>query len=305
MALVIEPCVENALCDFLRQKNINNFKLILSEACSEGDNQLSRLYKVKVVPDMRCSTNDDNDQMLDLKYVCKVTIKNEARRKFQNIRSLFLREIYFYNDILKQFKNLESEFNLEPAARLYETPECVYFSDTFPELIVMPDVAFEGYSMFNRHETLDFQHVHLALTTLGKFHALSFVLRDKKPDIFKDIVETVKEDTLFPDGRDNKDKIEITMFITPFSREYFKISLNHLKANSNEFQNYDKIIQTFEYIRDNLLTILVDAVKGKFCEPYAILCHGDFWNNNLMYKKNVCMYIKVCSYIYIIYFQLE
>lgn len=35
------------------------------------------------------------------------------------------------------------------------------------------------------------------------------------------------------------------------------------------------------------MAALLKCVDGKSSEPYSVICHGDCWNNNLLYKTKV------------------
>lgn len=38
------------------------------------------------------------------------------------------------------------------------------------------------------------------------------------------------------------------------------------------------------------MAALLKCVDGKSSEPYSVICHGDCWNNNLLYKTKVIGY---------------
>lgn len=47
--------------------------------------------------------------------------------------------------------------------------------------------------MYDRIKQMDFAHTSLAFSALGRFHALSFALRDQMPEVFESKVATLKE----------------------------------------------------------------------------------------------------------------
>lgn len=40
------------------------------------------------------------------------------------------------------------------------------------------------------------------------------------------------------------------------------------------------------------MDMVKELTTGKLAEPYAVICHGDCWNNNMLFKNEVCMEVK-------------
>lgn len=276
---------KHAFKDILISKSVSDYDLAVSIGTHVGDNHLSKMTKVQVQMTDKALPKEIREQ--SLQYVVKKALKHEARRKYQNVRALFLRESYFYNMIVKVYNSLQTERRLPNNLRFHELAECAYTCCVrMDEFFIFNDLQLDGFSMFNRHEPLDYNHVELTLRTLGKFHALSFGLRFCKPDVFKDVVDNIRSDTLFPDER-RAESEDVTMHIETFSRKYFDITIETIKNDGKtEFKNIEETVANVKYVQDNLLSILVESVKGSKTEPYSAVCHGDFWNNNLMYKRN-------------------
>jgi hypothetical protein len=60
------------------------------------------------------------------------------------------------------------------------------------DFIVLEDLSPAGYVTANRSECLDFDHCVAVLQTLGRFHALSFAMRDQDPEGFETLASCVK-----------------------------------------------------------------------------------------------------------------
>lgn len=117
--------------------------------------------------------------------------KNIARRKTFRSGDFFRNEINFYQKILKQCQNFQEE--IKPEIRFDEVGKCLgaYF-DGENDWIMMEDLTFEGFRMANRQAGMDYNHMKLALQTLGKFHGLSFVFQHQKPDVFDTLLEFIE-----------------------------------------------------------------------------------------------------------------
>lgn len=46
----------------------------------------------------------------------------------------------------------------------------------------------------------------------------------------------------------------------------------------------DKFSSTFQ---GDVMDMMLSLIDGKLSEPYAVVCHGDCWNNNLLFKYDV------------------
>jgi hypothetical protein len=60
------------------------------------------------------------------------------------------------------------------------------------DFIVLEDLSPTGYVTADRTKGLDFDHCVAVLQTLGRFHALSFAMKDQDPEGFKTVVNCVK-----------------------------------------------------------------------------------------------------------------
>lgn len=67
------------------------------------------------------------------------------------------------------------------------------------QVICLEYLRPKGFVMRDRMEPLDLAHTSLAFRALGRLHALSFALRDQRPDIFGEKIAILKEAAFTPD----------------------------------------------------------------------------------------------------------
>jgi hypothetical protein len=61
------------------------------------------------------------------------------------------------------------------------------------EVLVMEDMREQGYILRDRRFGLDVSHCQLVLEELAKLHALSFAIRDQKPEQFNNLKNSISE----------------------------------------------------------------------------------------------------------------
>lgn len=177
---------------------------------------------------------------------------------------------------MKTFRELQESSGVIPEENgFYEYPECYsVISDECHETLLLEDLKESKFEMIDhRTEPITVDHARLLMSALGKLHALSFALRDKRPDTFKEFASKVPE-VLF--------------------RETEAGSLNGLKDYFDTLSPlvYGTLREDETELRQKLENVFADTffnstqkfVDGKAAEPYAVICHGDCWSNNILYK---------------------
>lgn len=145
------------------------------------------------------------------------------------------------------------------------------------ETLIFEDLKNSGFEMLNHRDTeITFDHAKLWITALGKYHALSFALRDQQPEKFAELTSGIPEVFL----RENDAQFN----------EYF----NGLKDILYEMLKGDddaELLKTMKnVVGDSMFEMARKLVNGKSAEPYAVICHGDCWNNNTLFKFDSVIY---------------
>lgn len=65
--------------------------------------------------------------------------------------------------------------------------------------------------------------------------------------------------------------------------DYMNSLVDRAKATLNSDTDAD-VINKFA------MNMIVTMVDGKLSEPYSVICHGDCWNNNLLFKYDVSVF---------------
>lgn len=151
-------------------------------------------------------------------------------------------------------------------------PECLNWHDIdMNECLVLEDLTVRGFKMIDhRKETITAKHVELVMRSIGKFHAISFALKDQQPEKFTKLKENLNE--IFFEQKES-----------PLKNYLDSLKQTVLNTVSGKRD---------EHLADRLTTLLskdqfdiaVECVKSGPAEPHAVICHGDLWTNNIMFS---------------------
>ncbi|XP_037052185.1 uncharacterized protein LOC119085789 isoform X2 [Bradysia coprophila] len=206
-----------------------------------------------------------------LHLMCKLLPENQDRRDLFDSSSIFEHEIYVYNKILSVFDEFQSEKNIPMGDRFTEYPKCFATAsdmDKGEHVIIMENLKSIEYSLWDKRIPVDYATVCLYMEALGKLHAISFALRDQKPDVFNEISRF--DDVLVKlFTRDDKMKGLLDGGLDK--------GLSHLDQPDEKKIMADLKINCVE----ETIRLLSKDLAGKF----YVIGHGDSWNNNLFYSN--------------------
>lgn len=153
----------------------------------------------------------------------------------------------------------------------HEYSVCYKSIDTEPiECIFLEDLSKFSYSMIDKEE-LNVEHILLVMKALGKFHAISFAMKDQQPESFSEIVNELQEH-VFGHGQN----LEL-------AEAYNTAAMNVINSinDDEDAPLLEAILRLYE--RDQY-DLMLDCINGSEAEPHAVIIHGDMWSNNTMFQ---------------------
>ena len=242
-------------------------KILIDAASSKGDNYAGVLHRANV--------KDPNGK--ELNVIIKLPPPNAARREQFNVRAIFLRESEFYDSVYPMFKKFQEDKGVDVEKDGFnEVPTCYKSLTEDPcEGLFLEDLKVIGFEMFDRFKDVTVDHVNRVMESLGKLHALSFAIRDQKPELLAPYRE-MKD--IFLQG-ENSFRENLKAWFSMMQKQ----AADSLGENVSEALKA-KAKKTLE---EDFYEILESCVDGEAAEPYAVICHGDCWNNNMMFRYEV------------------
>lgn len=137
------------------------------------------------------------------------------------------------------------------------------------EMIAVNSLAEHGYIFRDRFNAMNLEHDSLVLKYLAKLHALSFVMAKMIPSEFKEIKNLCHKDVQCSDPSRVSESL----------KRYYDASVSVISDPLSK--------EKLEALGVNIFSVLskctsVDSV-------YSSFCHGDCWNNNILYQYMVSL----------------
>jgi hypothetical protein len=252
------------------EKNVegDDHLIVCSAGSNKGDNYLGIVYRIDV--------KDKNDKSLLLSMILKTAPQVEARRVEFHAHASFQREIIFYDEVFPLYLKFQKEKGIDVEKDGFNNvAHCYKVIDDEPcEGLFFDNLRARGYSMFNRLDDLTKDYAILTMKTLGRLHALFYSIKDQKPELIKkfqgmdDVMVSLCS--------------EIGTSVRVMLDAQNKVAQNIVKKSENE--DFKK--RVLDFLSRDVADEFRAVVHGKLAEPYTVLCHGDCWNNNIMYLKD-------------------
>ncbi|XP_064555222.1 uncharacterized protein pkm [Drosophila montana] len=234
----------------------------LELACAKGNNYLGIVWRIQVA----------KEQSL----VLKLPPQNLLRRKQFFARPCFEREAMAYEKFLPLARSFQAERQVPELKRFCHFARCFASRQDEPnECIVLEDLCRNGYQMHDRFADLTPAHVSLVMCAYAKLHAVTLAVKHQQPQKLLPFQKLVD---IFEERRTDH-------VLGVYFEQLKQSALSTLCPQKDAI--YIKRLQTF-FGRGSYFEMLLELLNGSNCEPFAVVCHGDSWNNNFLYSCQAC-----------------
>lgn len=219
-----------------------------------------------------------NGRNENLHFFIKAVPHSEAQRKILAQTKSFAKESKFYGSVVKSMNKYGIHIINECITRCYKVQD--------NEFMVMEDLSYQGYKTLSRTTPFTFQQLSITLRKLARFHASSLLLE-----------ETISKSTQ-SNYRLNKefvDVLEEAIILQDENHEGARVVLQGLKCRDHII---DKLCtwKTDEEKADlKARTKLLDKLyfqRVQSSDQFRnVICHGDLWASNILFKSGDCCFI--------------
>lgn len=254
--------IKNCLHKVAGAEGMSSYTIDTNAASKHGENFLGIVNAVTL-------TNTITGQQLHLIY--KIPPHNRARRKHFKSSLPFGRETDVYTKLLPAFIEFQQNKGLSAVDSFLSFPKLYaheFDAETDNYLLIMDDLRTKNFEMWPKDHMMPLNYVEQILIELGKFHAISFAMQDQRPtefEKFKQFNDVLANFTI-------KGKVKVFMDKT------IDRAIGVLKNPKHK-----KIVENF---RDNYVAVLDEILLDAKSKEFAVICHGDCWNNNFLFQTN-------------------
>lgn len=118
------------------------------------------------------------------------------------------------------------------------------------------------------------EHILLVMKLIGKFHAISFALKEQQPEKFGGLVSELRE-PMYKCGYNYED-------IPSGFTNAAKNMINSITDDSDAHL-LQALLKMYEKTQ---FETLCECIDGNAAEPFSVVTHGDMWLNNTMYEHD-------------------
>ncbi|KAH8327372.1 hypothetical protein KR074_002282 [Drosophila pseudoananassae] len=204
--------------------------------------------------------------------VVKMAPKNEARRAHMHVVDYYAREVFMYQEVFPIFRELnpdQSSFTVAPAleANGLQAPN---------EFLIFEDLTGSGFRPNSRCSMPTYDIVICTLKALAEMHSCSFVLQNKNPAKFEELIGHIRKDNLFTEN--------LEAVTVEFGKAQLRKTGNLLGASDGQPSEVAALREVLDLCEKHFKSLGLYSVDGESQKPYSVICHGDFWNNNILYR---------------------
>lgn len=136
------------------------------------------------------------------------------------------------------------------------------------EVIILEDLRPGGFKMFDRRKGMDRAHVTLVVKELGRLHAASKLLMDKLPYKLEEKFPFIEKD--FTSFNENK------------FQDIFQWYCTNAAEMAERIGGYENVAAWLRDAAPNCINMFEEQTKSN--PPFEVICHGDTWNNNVLFR---------------------
>ena len=253
----VRECLEKVAVS----EGFTNYTLIYDHGAKVGDGFVGQILKITIK-----EVNSDKS----LNVLAKIPPDSKVRREQMGAMPLFEREVYIYNVFLPELVKFQHEKHIKESLGFFNFPKC-YFAEHKKEedesIIIMEDLRDSGHRMWDKSKPINYEHAKLLLIALGRLHALSYALKEQRPEQFE------------------KFKSLVDFFSNNALNETMVVMMTNPLRNAVESLDKDDVKRRAKVtdLADNLVSTLKFALSSENAEPFSVITHGDCWFNNFLY----------------------
>lgn len=256
---IMNDAVKNLLDLVIENEDVIDGKINVLGQNQAGDGYLGTVNNVEII---------GKNKRLNL--IVKIAPVNEKLRGQAPIAAVYATEINFYTKLYPALREFQAEHGggkpFIKLAKCYATCK-----KTSREGLVLQNLKADGYKIWPRQKHLSVDHVKIVLREYGKFHAMSYALKLKADEKYRELTCEMK-DCFYEFVKD------------PGFNDLYTSLFDDIKNIPEIKENYN-MYNTLEKCCNGNLDFFKKLATER--DQYTVITHGDGWTNNMLFKYDV------------------
>jgi len=203
----------------------------------------------------------------------KVTSKDPIYRKYFDSDVLFHNEILMYTEVIPFVEEFLRKRQVDLMGEIFPKYYYAEIGATYAggrDIIVLEDMVPRGFTPSAERLVLDYDHCAVALRQLARYHALSYGMKKLETSRFHAMVKNIRAPNI---GQGSPEDWRYFFKTTSYR------GVKNLEGRREMDQaTLDRLKNRLEHAGQHF----VELMEPK--EPLAVLCHGDFCRNNILFR---------------------
>lgn len=254
---MFDDLIKKHVHEIAQHEGFVNYQFQTTAGSSVDDNFLSIMTAITL-----SGLKHGRNKAETLHLLCKTPLKTGSNL-------LFAREIFIYSKLLPAFLEFQREKRLDKNETFLSVPRlfgCEADEMNGMYILIMEDLRANNYKMWPKDVLFTLDHLLLIMRELGKFHAISFAMKDQRPQQFAEF-KCLRDETFENDLQQTVG----TFMMTEIERATDALIDPKHKRMMKQFQTTYSIM-----VREYLL--------GQSSDEFAVITHGDCWCNNFLFR---------------------
>jgi len=203
----------------------------------------------------------------------KVSPEDPIYRKYFDTDILFHNETHMYTEVIPFMEEFLRKRQADLVGEIFA--KCYYAESGAAcvggrDIIVLENMVPRGFTPSAERLFLDYDHCAVALRQLARYHALSYGMKQLETSQFHSMVRNIRA--------------RIFGSSSPEDSSYFfkTTSYRGIKYLEGRQEMDEATLDRLKNRLEHAMEHVVDLMEPK--EPLALLCHGDFCRNNMLFR---------------------
>ncbi|XP_047485112.1 uncharacterized protein LOC125036511 [Penaeus chinensis] len=230
-----------------------------------GENFSSQLVKILVETKVSISNHAEHTTKT-FNLLAKFMHGNGFLREIGKATNGPLREVMIYNEVIPALNQFQSERG--DGSNQVDIPGFVHGRCVEGEFVlVMEDIRLSGYVNNDKSKGLSHKQILMAVEKLATVHAVSYAY-NKVHDFTHKFPPFIYQE---------RAPYQFTFFIMTI----YDLCVNHLVKEKYNEKLLKKLLANRADVKQRVTSLLLPQNQKIKC-----LCHGDYWNNNFMFRSD-------------------